>query len=169
MASRASDGGRINIAKIETIDRVIATGAVLILIALAAALGRGHAQWGAIGPSVWAHIATIAIALALTPFMMLRQRGTRRHRQLGYVWCAAMVATAAISFTIRLTGHGGFSFVHILSVWTLIQVPVIILSARRHAHARHRSAVRGMAIGALLIAGFFTFPFGRLLGTWLFG
>jgi len=29
--------------------------------------------------------------------------------------------------------------------------------------------VRGLIIGALLIAGFFTFPFHRLLGHWLFG
>ena len=28
--------------------------------------------------------------------------------------------------------------------------------------------VRGLVIGALLIAGFFTFPFNRLLGSWLF-
>jgi uncharacterized membrane protein len=29
--------------------------------------------------------------------------------------------------------------------------------------------VRGMVTGALLVAGFFTFPFGRMLGAWLFG
>ena len=54
-------------------------------------------------------------------------------------------------------------------MWTLLQVPVIVLAARRHDVARHRSAVRGMVLGALLIAGFFTFPFNRLLGQWLFG
>lgn len=27
----------------------------------------------------------------------------------------------------------------------------------------------GFGLAALLIAGFFTFPFGRLLGRWLFG
>ena len=36
------------------------------------------------------------------------------------------------------------------------------------ALARHRRSVHGMVIGALLIAGFFTFPFNRLLGAWLF-
>jgi uncharacterized membrane protein len=38
----------------------------------------------------------------------------------------------------------------------------------RH-HARHRRGIRAMVLGALLIAGFFTFPFDRLLGRWLFG
>jgi uncharacterized membrane protein len=33
---------------------------------------------------------------------------------------------------------------------------------------RHRRGVRAMVTGALLIAGFFTFPFDRLLGHWLF-
>ena len=42
-------------------------------------------------------------------------------------------------------------------------------AARRHDIARHRKIVRGMVTGALLIAGFFTFPFHRLLGQWLLG
>lgn len=54
-------------------------------------------------------------------------------------------------------------------VWALIQVPLIWWTARAHQMVRHRRAVRGMVIGALLIAGFFTFPFGRLLGHWLLG
>ena len=29
--------------------------------------------------------------------------------------------------------------------------------------------VRGLVIGALVVAGAVTFPLGRLLGTWLFG
>jgi uncharacterized membrane protein len=45
----------------------------------------------------------------------------------------------------------------------------MIWAARTHRYAAHRRAVRGMVTGALLIAGFFTFPFGRLLGHWLFG
>lgn len=68
-----------------------------------------------------------------------------------------------------MSGPGRFSVIHILSLWTLVQVPVIWWSARTHDVARHKGSVRGMVIGALLTAGFFTFPFGRLLGRWLFG
>ncbi len=134
-----------------------------------AALARGHDHWHEVGPVVWAHLFTILTALVLTPVMLLRRRGDRLHRRLGWVWGGAMVMTAAASLFIRLINHGGFSVIHILSVWTLIQVPVIVISARRHNVIRHRSAVRGMATGALLIAGFFTFPFGRMLGSWLAG
>jgi len=61
------------------------------------------------------------------------------------------------------------SLIHILSAWTLIQLPLIVWHARNHRHQKHRGAVRGMVIGALLAAGFFTFPFERLMGRWLFG
>ncbi len=150
-------------------EQALSLGAVVILIAMVAAVARGQGDWPKIPLSVWLHLATIGVALVLTPVMLLRPRGTRGHRQIGYVWVAAMIATAVISLNIRLVNNGGFSMIHILAVWTLIQVPLIIIRARQHDHRRHRSAVRGMVLGALLIAGFFTFPFGRLLGMWLFG
>lgn len=150
-------------------DRVLAFAALALLAVTLIAVGRGHDSWDRIPANVWLHIATILVALVLTPVMLVRRRGDATHRRLGYAWVAAMAATALISFTIRLTNSGGFSMIHILSVWTLIQVPLIVWTARVHDHRRHRSAVRGMVIGALLIAGFFTFPFGRLMGNWLFG
>ncbi len=80
-----------------------------------------------------------------------------------------MLATAITSLSIHLSGPGRFSIIHLLSIWTLIQVPLIWWTARCHNVARHRRAVHGMVLGALLIAGFFTFPFHRMLGAWLFG
>jgi len=152
----------------DAFERVLAGGAVILLACVIVALAKGRADWPRIPANIWAHLLTIMVALALTPVMLLRQRGDRLHRQLGWVWVAAMIFTAAISFTVRNANHGGFSFIHILSAWTLIQVPLIAWSARTHNVAAHRGSVRGMVLGALLIAGFFTFPFNRLLGQWLF-
>ncbi len=153
----------------DTFDRFLAAAAIALLVALLMALFRGQSDWARLPTSVWFHIATIAISLALTPVMLTRRRGDRLHRQLGWVWVTAMFLTAFVSFDIRMINRGEFSLIHILSVWTLIQVTMIVWSARHHNVARHRSAVRGMVLGALLIAGFFTFPFNRLLGQWLFG
>lgn len=153
----------------DMLERVLAAASIILLAAVVAALARGHAEWGRVPPVVWAHLATIMIALVLTPAMLLRRRGDRPHRLLGTIWIVAMFATALISLEVRLSNPGGFSFIHIISVWTLIQVPIIWWSARTHNIVRHRRAVRGMVIGALLVAGFFTFPFHRLLGQWLFG
>ncbi|MBT2185562.1 DUF2306 domain-containing protein [Sphingobium nicotianae] len=150
-------------------EKLLSGGAVLLLTAVIAAILRGHADWPRIPASIWAHLATMLIALVLTPVMLLRRRGDARHRMLGWIWCISLVGTALISFDIRVTNHGGFSIIHLLSIWTLVMVPRIVWAARTHRQTAHRRAVRGMVTGALLIAGFFTFPFNRLLGHWLFG
>lgn len=52
---------------------------------------------------------------------------------------------------------------------TLIGVPRLVLAARQHRIADHRRGVRVIVSLALLVVGLFTFPFGRILGQWLFG
>lgn len=151
------------------IDRFLAAAALVLLAMVLAALWRGRDEWHLVPEFVWPHIATIGAALALTPVMLLRRRGDRLHRRLGWVWSAAMMLTAAFSFGIRGINDGGFSFIHLFSLLTLVQVPVIVWTARTHRHARHRNTVRAMVAFALLTAGFFTFPFDRMLGGWLFG
>ena len=156
--------------KPEMFDRLLAGAALILLACVLVALAKGLAQWGSVPAFIWGHILTILAALVLTPVMLLRRRGDRLHRQLGYVWVTAMGVTAALSFGIRtISPSGGLSWIHILSAWTLVQVPLIVWSARTHNLARHRASVRGMVLGALLIAGIFTFPFNRLMGQWLFG
>lgn len=149
-------------------ERFLAIGAGILCVCVVVALLKGFADWGRISPNLWGHLGTMILALALTPVMLLRRRGDRLHRLLGRIWVAAMILTALISFTIRDSADGSFSIIHILSVWTLIQVPLIWWTARTHRVDQHRSSVRGMVFGALLIAGFFTFPFNRMLGQFLF-
>lgn len=151
------------------LDRVLAAAAAVLFAMLLAALLRGRDEWRFVPLFVWLHIATIAAALALTPVMLIRRRGDRLHRRLGWVWSAAMMLTALFSFAIRGINDGGLSYIHLFSALTLVQVPVIVWTARTHRHARHRGTVRAMVAFALLTAGFFTFPFDRLLGRWLFG
>jgi uncharacterized membrane protein len=150
-------------------ERVLAMGAIMLLGCVVVALGRGYASWARIPMPVWAHLSTIFVALALTPVMLLRPRGDRLHRKLGWVWLSAMMLTAAISLFIDNPHMSRFSYIHILSVFVLIQAPMIANAARKHNIKGHRRSVRAMVTGALLIAGFFTFPFNRLLGHWLFG
>ena len=150
-------------------ERFLAFAALALLTAILIALVRGHAEWSKVPWTVWAHLSTILVAVALTPVMMLRRRGDATHRLLGRIWVVALIATAALSFAVRTINHGHLSYIHLLSAFTLVQVPLLWWSARTHRVAAHRTAVRGMVTGGLLVAGFFTFPFGRLLGHWLFG
>ena len=150
-------------------ERVLAWAALALLAAALLAIVRGHREWGQVSAVVWLHLATVLAAVALTPIMLLRRRGDRRHRVLGRIWVLAMLATAISSLFVRLSHPGHFSVIHILSVYVIIQAPLVWWSAATHRIATHRGSVRGMVTGALLIAGFFTFPFGRLLGRWLLG
>ena len=79
----------------------------------------------------------------------------------------SLFATALISFGIRDVNEGGFSFIHIFSIITVVTVPMLVFAARHHRIARHRSTVRWLVAGALLAAGYFTLIPGRLLGAWL--
>ena len=160
--------GRAPIIHPSRIDRMLSIGAAVLFAAALAAIVRGHDQWRVVPALIWVHLTTILFATALTPVMLLRVRGDRRHRTTGKVWIAAMIATAMTSLFIDVSGPGQFSVTHLLSLWTLVQVPLIWWTASHHNVVRHSRAVHGMVIGALLVAGFFTFPFHRLLGTWLF-
>lgn len=152
--------------------------AVSVALAAAAiiAIGRGAADWGRVPPLVWLHLATVLAATLLTPVMLLRAKGTCTHRRLGRIWVGAMMLTAATTLFFN-AGHAGglgvfsgdISPIHALSLFVLAMAPRLVWLARRHRVAEHQQAVRGMVTGALLVAGWFTFAFDRMLGTWLFG
>lgn len=148
-------------------DRLLAWASLALLAAVAVAVARGFPEWDRVPRSIWLHLATAALILALTPVILLGRKGDRRHRQLGWVWVAAMFGTALVSLAIPPAGGALVSPISLLSVFVIVQAPRVVLAARAHQVAAHRQRVRGLVIGALLIAGFFTFPFNRLLGHWL--
>lgn len=151
----------------DRMEQVLGVLTLVLLGFVLAALTRGAEHSGRLPAALWLHLATMIATLALTPAILWMRRGTRLHRRLGYAWVSALGLTAIDSFAIRTSGH--LSLIHILSVVTLCALPMLVISARRHDHKRHRRVVRGLVIGALLTAGFFTFPFQRMLGSWLFG
>jgi uncharacterized membrane protein len=150
----------------DLLEKICGGLAIVLLCFVFVAVAKGAPHWTEIPWGIWVHLTALIIVLAITPLMMWRKRGDMAHRQLGWLWSICMFVAATASFV--MTG-GRFSIIHILSVIVVVGVPVLILSARRRDIARHRGQARGFVIGALLVAGFFTFPFHRLLGTWLFG
>lgn len=169
MATVTGGTARVRPLAVDGYEKFLAIAAIVLLATVLVALARGYPQWGGVPVLVWAHLATILPALALTPVMLLRPRGDQSHRLLGRIWVAAMLLSAILSFGVRESRHGSLGPVHVISAYVVIVAPLIWLSARRHQVGRHRRLVRGKVTGALLIAGFFTFPFGRMLGAWLFG
>lgn len=154
--------------RLDLYERLLAVAAIVLAAAALVAIARGAAEWARVPGVVWLHLATVLLATVLTPVILLRRRGDARHRLLGRVWVAAMLATAAISLFVHGSGSR-FGPIHILSLVVLATAPALWWSARQHQVARHRRLARGLVTGALVIAGFFTFPFDRLLGHWLLG
>jgi uncharacterized membrane protein len=71
------------------------------------------------------------------------------HRAIGWVWVALMLMIAIASFfnhQIRL--WGSFSPIHLLSIFTLITLPLAVFHARRHRIAQHRNAMNSIFVGA---------------------
>ncbi len=91
-------------------------------------------------------------------------KGTTVHRLLGWSWVGSMLAVAISSFwihEIKLVGQ--WSPIHLLSIYTLITLPVLILAARRKNITAHRRSAIGVFVGALVIAGAFTLLPGRIM------
>ncbi len=115
------------------------------------------------------HAFLALAALALGTVQLAAPKGTLPHRTLGYAWVAIMAAIALSSFGIRVLAQGAFSFVHVISVFTLAVLPFAVLHARRHRVRRHAIAMVSLFAGALIIAGGFTLVPGRLMHSVLFG
>lgn len=143
-------------------------GAVVFLLATASLLNA----WLSGAPipdslrqtAVVAHLASVLLALPLGISQLILPKGTLRHRTVGYIWIALMVFTALVSFAIHTIIPHSLSPIHLFSVLTLIFAPLIVFFARTGRIERHRSAVLGLMVGALAIAGLFTFVPGRALG-----
>ncbi len=151
------------------IDWALSVLVAVMGIATATAVVQGRDEWHLVPFMVWVHLGTIMIAMLLSPIMLLRRRGDRWHRILGTLWFVTMALSCLVSFDLHLINEDGFSPIHILSAATLVLMPRIWWQAHHHRIADHRRGIRLIIAGALLIAGFFTFGFERILSQWLFG
>lgn len=115
------------------------------------------------------HLIAALCAFTVATIQIFGPKGTLPHRTLGWIWVIFMMTVAVSSFFIQMINPHGFSFIHILSVLTLIGVPMLVLAARRHDVKAHRKAALNLYVGALVIAGFFTFLPGRLMWQIFFG
>jgi uncharacterized membrane protein len=121
-------------------------------------------------PVIQIHAFAAIGAFALGLIQLAAPKGTLPHRTIGWIWVALMAAIALSSFFIHeIKMVGPFSPIHLLSIFTLIMLPLAVLHARRHNVKQHRGAMIGIFIGALLVAGAFTFVPGRIMHAVAFG
>jgi uncharacterized membrane protein len=121
-------------------------------------------------PVIQAHAFAAMGAFALGAVQLAAPKGTLPHRTIGYVWVALMVIVCVTSFWIHdLRIWGPWSPIHLLAIFTLCVLPLAILHARSHRVIQHRNAMISMFLGALVIAGLFTFVPGRIMYAVAFG
>ena len=121
-------------------------------------------------PAIPLHAFTAMAAFVLGIVQFAAPKGSLPHRTLGWTWACLMVSVAVSSFwihEIRLVGP--WSPIHLLSILTLVTVPLGVWMAHRHRVADHRRIMILIFSGALVIAGLFTLLPGRIMQTAVFG
>jgi uncharacterized membrane protein len=120
----------------------------------------------AIPPHAFAAMA--AFVLGLVQFGA--PKGTLPHRTIGWIWVLLMAGVALSSFWIhQIRLFGPWSPIHLLSIFTLVMLPLGVWMAHRHRVVAHRSFMIGIFSGALVVAGLFTLLPGRIMHAVVFG
>ncbi len=120
----------------------------------------------------FAHLATVIPAFLIGTWLLVRRKGSPRHRLLGRTYMVLMLLTSVISLAMpaavgaRFLGH--FGFIHLFSFLVLYSVPSAYFAAKAHNVKKHAGNMIGVYVGGLLIAGGFAFAPGRMLHAWLF-
>ena len=112
-------------------------------------------------PIVLTHLSTALLALTIGGTMLVMQKGTTLHRLGGRIWVVLMALTALLSFGIQTSG--AFSWIHLLSIYTLFAITMALIAISRHNVVAHKRWMRGTYIG-LVAAGVFTLLPQRQLG-----
>jgi uncharacterized membrane protein len=122
-----------------------------------------------ISATIAIHLVAALPAFGIGAFMLARPKGTPVHKVLGRIWIILIVVVSISSIWIQEIRDGaGYSFIHLLSVWTLFAVTMGFVAVRRGQVRRHRGWMIGTFIG-LVVAGLFTLAPGRIIPTYLFG
>ena len=119
-------------------------------------------------PTVAGHLWAALAALAIGALVLVRQKGTRSHRLLGRAWVGLMALVALSSFWIfEIRKGAGPSWIHLLSVWTLVSLTLAVYYIRQGNVRAHRRFMVGTFIG-LAAAGLGALAPGRALYRFLF-
>ncbi|MEM9054363.1 MAG: DUF2306 domain-containing protein [Pseudomonadota bacterium] len=109
------------------------------------------------------HVAGALSAFSIGLILLFAPKGFRLHKTLGWAWIIAMGVTAVSSFFITGLMGRSYSPIHALSAWTMIGLPFGVAAVRRRELKKHRQTMTGMYVGAMVIAGLFSFLPGRLM------
>lgn len=95
------------------------------------------------------HAIAASYSLLFGAFQLLRRRkGGKLHKIIGRIWVAAMYLVCITSFGIQ-TLNGGFSWLHGLSLLTIVTVSVGLWAAITRKIPAHKSFMTGSYFGII--------------------
>ncbi|WP_405565409.1 DUF2306 domain-containing protein [Polaribacter sp. Asnod6-C07] len=122
---------------------------------------------------MYAHLSTVVPCFFIGAYLLSVKKGTPFHKSLGKIYMALMMITAII--TLFMPAYVGpqflnhFGYIHLFSFLTLYSVPTAIIAVKKGQIKKHKFKMIFLYLGAIIIAGGFTFTPGRYLHTFFFG
>ncbi|MFK7969156.1 MAG: DUF2306 domain-containing protein [Bacteroidia bacterium] len=122
---------------------------------------------------MYLHLVTVIPCFFIGGILLLIKKGTPFHKIAGRVYMILMLFTATV--TLFMPAHVGpqlfnhFGWIHSFSFLTIFSVPRAYFAIRRGDVTGHKRSMISLYIGAILIAGGFTFVPGRYMHTLFFG
>jgi uncharacterized membrane protein len=115
-------------------------------------------------PAIQLHAFTAMTAFTLGIVQLAAPKGTAPHRAIDWIWVTLTVIVSESAYWIhQIHVWGPWSPIHLLSIFTLVVLPLGVMHTRRHNVQRHRWSMITLFVGALVIAGIFTFVPGRIM------
>ncbi|PPK92755.1 putative membrane protein [Nonlabens xylanidelens] len=122
---------------------------------------------------MYIHLITVIPCVFIGAYLLLFSKGTIWHRNLGKYYMISMMVTAIVSlFMPAMVGPqflNHFGYIHLFSLLTLWSVPTAYIAIRKGQVKKHKLKMIFLYIGALIIAGGFTFVPGRFMYEVFFG
>ncbi|MDX6747448.1 DUF2306 domain-containing protein [Polaribacter sp. PL03] len=121
---------------------------------------------------MYAHLITVVPCVFIGAYLLSVKKGTPFHRSLGKIYMLLMMITAII--TLFMPAYVGpqflnhFGCIHLFSFLTLYSIPTAIIAIRKKQIKKHKLKMIFLYVGAIVIAGGFTFTPGRYLHTLFF-
>ena len=121
---------------------------------------------------MYAHLITVVPCVFIGAYLLAVKKGTPFHRDLGEIYMLLMMITAII--TLFMPAYVGpqvlnhFGFIHLFSFLTLYSIPTAIIAIKKKQIKKHKLKMIFLYVGAIVIAGGFTFTPGRYLHSLFF-
>lgn len=122
---------------------------------------------------MYLHLFTVVPCFFIGGMLLMIKKGTKIHKGFGRVYMVLMMVTAIVTLfmpaEVGPTLFGHFGWIHSFSFLTIYTVPTAYTAIKKGNVKSHKRKMILLYIGAIIIAGGFTFSPGRYLHEVFFG